>query len=90
MAAGLLPVEAPKAQEPVANGFQSAGLHACVRVLSIFRASESEAGLLTAPRAGAGSQAENLKAFKALHEMRLALTLSADPSLDGTHRVLGL
>ncbi|CAK8991587.1 unnamed protein product [Durusdinium trenchii] len=41
MAAGLLPVEAPKAPEPVANGFQSAGLHCC-------------AGLLTAPRCGTG------------------------------------
>eukprot|EP00435_Cladocopium_sp_Y103_P019537 s2051_g4.t1 len=41
MAAGLLPVEAPKALEPVANGFQSAGLHCC-------------AGLLSAPRRGTG------------------------------------
>eukprot|EP00434_Breviolum_minutum_P042405 symbB.v1.2.037742.t1/scaffold5656.1/size24862/3 len=60
MAAGLLPVEAPKAMEPVANGFQSAGLHC-------------SAGLLSAPRSGAG----------------LALSLGADPKLDNTHRVLG-
>ena len=37
------------------------------------RLAPCEAGLLSAPRAGAG----------------LALTLSAEPSLDGTHRVLG-